>query len=79
MIQRIEFDKKANAVYIYFSDAQVAYTKKLDDFRYVDYDSQDSIVGVELLRVDEAVITDELPNKIEIDRELELRNIRVYA
>ena len=79
MIQRIEFDKKAKAVYVYFSDRQVAYTKKLDDFRYIDYDSQDSVVGVELLRVNDAVITDELPHRAEIDRELELRGIKVYA
>lgn len=79
MIQRIEFDKKAKAIYVYFSDRQVAYTKKLDDFRYIDYDSQDSVVGVELLRVNDAVITDELPHRAEIDRELELRGIKVYA
>ena len=34
MILRTEFDRKADAVYVYFSDKPVAYTKKLDDMRY---------------------------------------------
>ena len=79
MIKRVEYDRKANAIYIYFSDKEVAHTKKLDDFRYVDYDSEDAIVGVELLHVNDAVITDNLPNRAEIERALDSRGIKAYA
>jgi len=79
MIKRVEYDRKANAVYIYFSDKTVARTKKLDDMRYIDYDSEDAIVGVELLHVNDAVMTDNLPNRAEIERALCSRGIRAYA
>lgn len=79
MIKRVEYDRKANAIYIYFSDKAVAHTKKLDDMRYIDYDSEDAIVGVELLHVNDAVITDNLPNRAEIERALDSRGIKAYA
>jgi len=79
MILRTEFDKRADAVYVYFSDAKVARTEKLDDMRYIDYASDDSLIGVELLCVSEGVITDDLPNRAEIERALEDRGIKVFA
>ena len=66
-------------LYIYFSDKAVTHTKKLDDMRYIDYDSEDAIVGVELLHVNDAVITDNLPNRAEIERALGNRGIKIYA
>jgi len=47
--------------------------------RYIDYDSEDAIVGVELLHVNDAVITDNLPNRAEIERALGNRGIKIYA
>ena len=79
MTLRIEFDRKADAVYIYFSDDLVAYTKKLDDMRYIDYAPNGSLIGVELLCVSGGVITDDLPNRAEIERALGDRGIKVYA
>ncbi len=79
MILRTEFDRKADAVYVYFSDKPVAYTKKLDDMRYIDYASDDTLVGVELLSVSDDVIADDLPNRIEVERALGARGIKVYA
>jgi len=79
MILRTEFDRKADAVYIYFNDESVAYTTKLDDMRYIDYASADNPIGVELLCVSDGVITDDLPNRVEIERVLKDWGIKVYA
>lgn len=79
MIGHMEFDKKANAIYVSFSNKQVAYTKKLDNFRYVDYDDNDSVVGIELLNINNVVLTDNLPDKAEINIELKSKGINVYA
>ncbi len=79
MIKHIEFDDKADVIYIHFNDCPVEYTKKLDDMRYIDYASDDTLIGVELLCVSEGVITDDLPNRAEIERALEDRGIRVFA
>ena len=76
---KIKFDRKADAVYVYFSNEPVFYTKKLDDMRYIDYAEDDSPIGVELLCVSDGVNTDDLPNKAEIERALGDRGIRVYA
>ena len=76
---KLKHDKIADAIYIYFSDKAVAHTKKLDDMRYIDYDSEDAIVGVELLHVNDAVITDNLPNRAEIEQALGKRGIKIYA
>ena len=79
MIGHMEFDRKADAVYISFSNKQVAYTKKLDNFRYVDYDDNDSVVGIELLNISNVVHTNNLPDKAEINIELKPKGIKVHA
>ena len=76
---KLKHDNQADAIYIYFSDKAVAHTKKLDDMRYIDYDSEDAMVGVELLHVNDAVITDNLPNRAEIEQALGKRGIKIYA
>ncbi len=79
MIKHVEYDRKANAIYIYFSDKTVAHTEKLDDMRYIDYDSEDTVIGVELLGVSDGVIADALPHRVEIERALGNRGIKIYA
>jgi len=79
MIGHMEFDRKADAIYISFSDKQVAYTKKLDDFRYVDFDDNDSVVGIELLNISNVMQTNNLPDKAEIDVGLKQKGIKTYA
>ena len=79
MILRAEFDKKADAIYVYFSDKPVAYTKKLDDMRYIDYELDDTPIGVELLCVSDGVNVDDLPNGVLIARLLGDKHIKVVA
>ena len=44
-----EYDKKADALYIYLSGELVVHTKKLNDSIYADYASDDSLIGIEIL------------------------------
>jgi uncharacterized protein YuzE len=76
---KMEYDKKADAIYIYLSNAPYAYGKNLDHERRIDFDENGTPIGVELLCVSTGVITDDLPNRAEIERALEDRGIKVFA
>ena len=76
---KINYDREADAIYFKLSDMPYAYGKDLDDLRRVDYDSKGAPRGVELLCVSDGVITDDLPNRAEIERALDDRGIKVYA
>ena len=76
---KINYDREADAIYFKLSDMPYAYGKDLDDLRRVDYDSKGAPRGVELLCVSDGVITDDLPNRAEIERLLGDKGIKVYA
>ena len=75
----IKHDEQADAVYILLSDKPYAYGKDLDEERRIDYDADGNPRGVELLCVSEGVITDDLPNRAEIEQALDDKGIRAYA
>ena len=75
----IEYDKQADAIYIHLSNNGVAYTKQLDNLRYVDFSSDNKAVGIELLCVSNGVITDNLPRANEIIKLLQNKNVKVFA
>jgi uncharacterized protein YuzE len=76
---RVEYDKKADAIYIYLSNGLYAYGKNLDHERRIDYDANDEPIGIELLCVSEGVITNDLPHRGEIERLLEKHHIKLFA
>ena len=76
---RVEHDKEADAIYIYLRDAPYTYGKDLDHERRIDFAKDDTPIGVELLCVSTGVITDDLPNRAEIEQALDDRGIKVYA
>lgn len=76
---RAEYDKEADAIYIYFSDAPVVYGKDLDDERRIDYDDDNEPRGIELLCVSDGVIVDDLPHRAEVEQILEMEHIKTYA
>jgi len=76
---RLEYDREADAIYIYLSDASYAYGKDIDKERRIDYDINDNPRGIELLCVSEGVVLDDLPCSAEIAKMLEDSHIRVYA
>ena len=76
---KLEYDKKADAIYIYLSDEPYAYGKNLDHERRIDYDADGNPIGIELLCVSEGVITNDLPQRGEIERLLEKHHIKLFA
>jgi uncharacterized protein YuzE len=76
---KFTYDKEADAIYIYISDAPYAYGRDLDDERRVDFDSTGKPRGIELLCVSTGVITDDLPFRAEVERILGENHIKVYA
>lgn len=75
----LKYDKAADAIYIKLSNMPYAYGKDLDDLRRIDYDADGNPRGIELLCVSEGVITNDLPQRWEIERLLEKHNIKLFA
>jgi len=73
------YDREADAIYIYLSDAPYAYGKDLDEERRIDYDAKGNPRGIELLCASTGVITDGLPFRSEVERILGDNHIKVYA
>ena len=76
---KITYDKKADAIYIYFSDEQVSYTKELGSDRYMDFGNDDKPRGIEFLNVSHGVKIDDLPYTDIIAPMLAENKIRVFA
>ena len=75
---KIKHDKKADAVYVYLNNRAYAYGKDLDDNRRIDYASDTTPIGVELLNVSRGVKLEGLPALKEITEALESRGIKLY-
>ncbi len=68
---KLKHDKIADAIYIKLSKMPYAYGKDLDDLRRIDYASDNTPRGVELLCVSRGVNLDSLPHKDKIAKLLE--------
>jgi uncharacterized protein YuzE len=76
---KITYDKKADAIYIYLSNEPYAYGKDLDNERRIDFDAKGSPRGIELLCVSTGVITENLPERHEVEKILSEKGIKIYA
>ncbi len=76
---KFNHDPEANAIYIYLSEKPYAYGRDLDDARRIDYASDNTPMGVELLWVSEGVNLDSLPHTDEIAEVLEVNGIKIYT
>lgn len=76
---RIEYDKEADAAYIYLDDKPCAYTRPLDDMRYIDYASDDTPIGIELLCINGGVNLNDLPKQEQVAKLLEDKHIKALA
>lgn len=74
---KLKHDKRADAIYIHFSDAPYSYNTEIDNERIVDYDVDGEPIGVELLCVSTGVITEGLPHRPEIETLLLENNIQM--
>ncbi len=48
---KIEYDKDADAMYIEFSEGEFAKNKKIDNDTIIDLDSNNNILGIEIINV----------------------------
>jgi uncharacterized protein YuzE len=74
---RIEYDPKADTVYVKLREGAEVYGEDIDSNRGIDYDAEDRPVGVEFLNVSGGVDVDDLPEQQELARLLAARHIRV--
>lgn len=72
-------DQQADALYVHLSPRPYAYGRDLDDDRRIDYASDDTPIGIELLSVSRGVNVDGLPFADEVAELLERSGIKVYA
>ena len=76
---KFKHDAEADAIYIYLSEKPYAYGTDLDDERRIDYASDNTPIGVELLCVSDGVNLDSLPHIDEIAEMLEINGIKAYT
>ena len=79
MKMQYKYDRQADAAYITLSDKPYAYGEELDSERRIDYASDGSPVGIELLCVSGGVDLTDLPDRDEVAKLLARRKIRVLA
>ncbi len=56
----ISYDKKADAIYIEFRKGEFAKNKKVDDLTILDLDSEDNLLGLELLDASKRIPSESL-------------------
>lgn len=76
---QLTYDEIADAVYVYFNQADIARTEELTEGRAVDYDHDGVPVGVEFLDVSEGIDLSRVPRADEIARLLEEYPFPVFA
>jgi len=76
---KAKYDAEADAIYIYLGEKPYAYGKDLDDERRIDYASDNTPIGVELLCVSDGVNLDSLPRIDEIAKVLEAERVKIYV
>jgi uncharacterized protein YuzE len=48
---KIEYSKEADAIYVYFTETQVAKSTEIEDGVVVDFDANGQLIGIEVLDV----------------------------
>jgi uncharacterized protein YuzE len=76
---RLDYDREANAIYVYLRDLPYAYNKVLDERRNIDYAEDRHPIGIELLNVSRGVDVRDLPEQAVIERLLGEHHIKVLT
>lgn len=79
MSLKFRYDKEVDAIYIEISNKPYAYSKELDAMRHIDYASDNTPIGIELLCVRDGVNLDDLPCQEDIEQLLSSQDIKVCA
>jgi len=74
-----EYDPNADCAYIHINKLPYAFSKEIDETRFVDYAEDGTVIGVELLYVSGGVDTCDLPCESEIAELLEKQGVKVFA
>lgn len=74
-----QYDKNADCAYILIHELTYAYSKEIDETRFVDYAKDGTVLGVELLYVSGGVDTTDLPYEHEIGNLLEKHGVKIFA
>ena len=59
---KIEYSKSADALYVYFKEATVAKSREIEDGVVLDFDSNNHLVGVEILDASHRLSPSDLAN-----------------
>lgn len=73
----LEYDESVDALYIEFASEPVASHVQLDDARGVDYATDGTVVGIEILSPSRGVELAELPNRRDVERVLRARGFPI--
>lgn len=76
---RYEYDYNTDSAYIHINKLPHAYSKEIDDARFVDYAEDGTVIGIELLYIGSGVDVSGLPNESEIGKLLEEHHVKVFA
>ena len=69
---KIEYDKQADALYIYIQEKMVARTKEVEDGIIIDFDSDNRLIGLEVLDITKRFALSDIVN-------LQIENLPVEA
>ncbi len=75
----ITYSDESDAVYIQLSDAKIVRTQVIDDARFVDYDANGDVVGVELLGASGGLDLRGLPEHQRLESETRVLNFPIFA
>jgi uncharacterized protein YuzE len=73
------YDHNADCAYVLINDLPHAYSKELDETRFIDYAEDGTVIGIELLYVSGGVDVSDLPYRAEVEKLLENNGMKVYA
>ena len=76
---KYEYDANADCVYILINRLPYAYSKEIDETRFVDYAEDGTVIGIELLYVSGGVDICDLPHEAEVGRLLEEHDVKLLV
>ncbi|MEK6764656.1 MAG: DUF2283 domain-containing protein [Planctomycetota bacterium] len=59
---KIEYSKKADAIYVYFKESFVAKSKEVEEGVVVDFDNKGGLIGIEVLDVSQRFSLSDIVN-----------------
>jgi uncharacterized protein YuzE len=77
--QMISYSEDSDAVYIQLSDQSIKHTRVIDDLRFIDYDAEWRVVGVEFLGASAGLDLRDLPERERLETEARVLTFPIFA